>query len=312
MKLNLNIPNDFYNEEVKNGFKVSNKRKRIWAVELDLINEFDKVCKKYGIRYYIHGGTLLGAVRHKGFIPWDDDADIVVPRKDYERLKAIGPKAFVEPYFFQNIYTDNKYLRVHSQLRNSYTCGLRVYENDRADISYNRGIFIDIFVLDDFNEDPKIFDLQITQFKKTMHAIRIAFSPHSSNFFKDKAAKLYSTINKKRVIERFAKEEKKLAEYNTSNYFGNITFFAASNMDIQSRILRKEWYQNTEYLPFEMLKLPAPADYACVLESIYGPEYMIPKQMNTNHGGIIADTEHSYIDVLATTTPEERLKLMDY
>lgn len=312
MLLNLEMPADYYAEEEVNGFKISNKRKKIWAVELDLINEFDRVCKKHGIRYFMHGGTLLGAVRHKGFIPWDDDADLVVPREDYERLKEIGPKEFKEPYFFQNIYTDEKYPRVHAQLRNSTTCGLRLTENERKDIRYNRGIFIDIFVLDDAYEEPDKLDQQIKELKKITHEMRVTFSPNSDNFIKDKVAKLFSLANRKRVVEKYALEEKKLGAYNQSRYFGNITYFALANLDIKSRLLKKEWYQDIEYLPFEVLMLPAPAKYKEVLESIYGPDFMTPKYAKSNHGGMLVDTERSYKEVLRTTTPEERLKLMDY
>ena len=312
MLLNLDIPDEYFTEEEKNGFKISSKRKKVWAVELDLINEFDRVCKKHGIRYFMHGGTLLGAVRHQGFIPWDDDADFVVPRKDYERLKAIGPKEFKAPYFFQNIYTDKRYPRVHSQLRNSNTCGLRYVENDRPDTQYNCGIFIDIFVLDDVYEEPEKFDLQVKELKKITHEIKITFSPYSDNFIKDKAAKLLSIVNSKKIIEKYALEEKKLAGYNQSKYFGNITYFALANLDIKSRLLKKEWYQDVEYLPFDLLMLPAPAEYKKALEAIYGPDYMTPKYEKSRHGGLIVDTERSYKEVLKTTTAKERLELMNY
>lgn len=80
----------------------------MWAVELHMLEAFDEVCKKYGLTYYVDFGTLLGAVRHQGFIPWDDDIDVVMFRDDYERFQAIAPYEFLELYFFQNSYTDCK------------------------------------------------------------------------------------------------------------------------------------------------------------------------------------------------------------
>ena len=72
------INSDFLKEEYRNGYLITDKMKKVWAVELDLLSELDRVCKKYNIKYYAAFGTLLGAIRDKGFIPWDDDLDIRV------------------------------------------------------------------------------------------------------------------------------------------------------------------------------------------------------------------------------------------
>ena len=71
-------------------------------VELDLLAEFDRVCRKHGLTYFVDSGTLLGAVRHKGFIPWDDDIDLIMQREDYERLVQIAAQEFQHPYFFSD------------------------------------------------------------------------------------------------------------------------------------------------------------------------------------------------------------------
>ena len=80
------IKEDFLKEEIRNEFLVTTERKKIWVVLLDLMMVFDDVCKKHNLTYFLEAGSLLGAIRHKGFIPWDDDVDVLMPRKDYQKF----------------------------------------------------------------------------------------------------------------------------------------------------------------------------------------------------------------------------------
>ena len=126
--LRLHIDDSFYLPEERDGYLVSSEMKKVWAVELDLLNEFSKVCSEHKLKWFAHAGTMLGAARHHGFIPWDDDIDVVMPRNDYERLCEIGKRAFASPYFFQNEDTDKYHARNFSRLRNSETTAIFEYE----------------------------------------------------------------------------------------------------------------------------------------------------------------------------------------
>ena len=162
MEINTSFPDQFYSEEIRCGYTVTSKQKKVWAVELDLLNEFDRVCRNNNIQYFASMGTLLGAVRHKGFIPWDDDLDVCIFRDDFMRLCALS-KEFKSPYFLQTALSDRKYFCGYARLRNSTTTGVI---SNNASPEYNNGIFIDIYVLDGFSTDDRklkkqLFDLKI-------------------------------------------------------------------------------------------------------------------------------------------------------
>ena len=117
------INESFLREETVCDFFVDEKRKKLWAVLLDMLIEFDKICSKYGLKYFMIYGSLLGTIRHHGFIPWDDDIDVAMPRKDYEVFIQLG-KEFKHPLFLQTPYTDRGYFYTPARIRNSNTTGI--------------------------------------------------------------------------------------------------------------------------------------------------------------------------------------------
>ena len=135
---------DIYRDEIRDGFLVTADRKKIWQVEMELLEVLDRICRRNGLRYFVDYGTLLGAVRHRGFIPWDDDIDVVMMRPDYERLKlVIAREGLREPFFFQTAHTDNVTIMI-GKLRNKNTSGVQDFSTYR----YCQGIFLDIWPLD--------------------------------------------------------------------------------------------------------------------------------------------------------------------
>ena len=152
--LKIELPSSFFLEEERDGHLVSPEMKELWAVQLDLLHEFDRVCKKYNLKYVLDFGTLLGAIRHKGYIPWDDDIDVGMLREDYDRLMEIGAKEFKEPYFLQTPYTDKRFDEGVNKLRRTDTMYLSHHTLIHYP-KYNLGIFIDIFVYDNIPSDGK-------------------------------------------------------------------------------------------------------------------------------------------------------------
>ena len=95
-----------YAGEYREGFFVEEKMKRAWAAEMEVLKEIDRICNAHGIQYFADSGTLLGAVRHKGFIPWDDDIDIAMKREDYQKFLAVAPKELPERWRLCNPFCD--------------------------------------------------------------------------------------------------------------------------------------------------------------------------------------------------------------
>ena len=156
------IPISFWGEETRDGYTISSDMKQIWAVQLGILQEIANICNKYDIKYFAIGGTLLGAVRHKGYVPWDDDLDIAMSRDDYNRFCEIAPKELQNPFFFQTEETDSGYLLRHAKVRNSLTTAILSIQKENK-YKFNQGIFVDIFPIDRIPDNVEIRDQYFRQ-----------------------------------------------------------------------------------------------------------------------------------------------------
>lgn len=124
----------------------SSELKQIQSIELEMLIEFDKICRKYHIKYSLDGGTLLGAVRHQGFIPWDDDIDVIMRREEYFKFRKACKKDLDQTkFFFQDYLTDSNYRWGYAKLRRK---GTEFVRRGQEHLKQHSGIFIDIFVAD--------------------------------------------------------------------------------------------------------------------------------------------------------------------
>jgi lipopolysaccharide cholinephosphotransferase len=113
-------------------------------IMLDMLIEFDSICKKYTLKYWLDSGTLLGAIRHRGFIPWDDDIDISMPVEDYNRFIDIATKELSSDIFLQSRSSDNNFPFDYIKLRSNRAKIIEFHERG-LDVGYHQGVFIDIF-----------------------------------------------------------------------------------------------------------------------------------------------------------------------
>lgn len=115
----------------------------IWRVELEILDEIDRVCAENDLRYSLAYGTLLGAARHKGFIPWDDDIDIMMPREDYERLRLLWDKEAKAGFILEDETMYDDYVNNFAKVRKDHTTFLQ-FESERS-CSHHTGLFVDVF-----------------------------------------------------------------------------------------------------------------------------------------------------------------------
>ena len=244
----------------------NNKTITVKTILNDLLFEFDRVCKKNHLTYTLISGSLLGAIRHKGYIPWDDDVDIAMLPKDYTKLCKIGPTEFKGKYFFQNEFTDPGSLRYHSQLRNSDTTGF--LKNDYARrVKFNSGMFIDIFPLSILPNDPK----------------------ERENIFNH-----VRPLIRNKTHENFVQFTKYTETLPTDGDF----CVPLWNEAVFNRILPKSNFESPISVPFDGYYLPVPRNPEDILTIEYGKDWRTPIKGKCMHGGLLIDTAKSYKDYL--------------
>ena len=257
---------DLYHDELRDGFLVTFDRKKVWNVELNLVVEFDRICKKYGLTYFMNYGTLLGAVRHQGFIPWDDDIDLMMPRPDYDRLKQVIVGELPPYYFFQDLYTNKRFVLGMSKLRDSRTSAIQYPEV--KDI--HQGIFIDIDALDAAS-DGSPGEEEILAMQGEIWAT--VYNPDGIIEGIRQGAKSYLPTQDLLALVALPREERlrqfeaiAAERYGTSRMVNNLVSAICGN----SASWERQWFDEVIDLPFETLRLPAPAAYDEILSCHYG------------------------------------------
>ncbi len=258
------------------------------CVELELLKAFIKVCDELKLNYYVIDGTLLGAVRHKGFIPWDDDIDVGMPREDYEIFLKKGQELLPEYYFLQNIYTDREYLMSFSKIRDSRTTFIETSVKDRR---INHGVFIDIFPLDFSTNEAKL-KASFRYLKRTLD-FRIGAEFYvSDRSWKVKLVGLFLKMRYPSIQKALLKREKLFCSMNQGAFLAN----HSSAWGIKE-IVPVEWYGEGADLEFEGIAVKGPVEYDKVLTQIYGDYMQLPPEEKriAHHYTEVIDLKKPYV-----------------
>lgn len=269
---------EFFKKEERNGFVIESMMKHAWAAELKVLTMVDDICTQHNITYFADWGTLLGAVRHQGFIPWDDDIDICMKREDFDRFAQVM-NVGNEELEFHSIFNDEDW---GAHAAHVFTKHLMVTERRKIKEWYGFPfqVGIDIFIIDAVPRDEKLSKEQIDILEMISYAR------------KHKTRKILSQIESACSIS-FASEyptdqellilsEEVMAAYNN----GPFDYYTQKDCYVNrdNYFISAEAYAETIMMPFENIYIPIPVGYEEILRVKYGDDYMIPKNIGAGHG----------------------------
>lgn len=271
-------------EETRCDFIVSEKRKKIWKTQLDMALEVKRICEKYKIKYFIIWGTLLGAVRHKGYIPWDDDFDIAFLRRDYEKFCRIARKEISSPLFFQDALSDRDYFIGYARIRDSRTTGW-ILQNSSP--RYHNGIFIDLYPLDVIPNNIYVWKIQ--SFLIDCILKRLIKHDYKTNKKIEDIRYRSLVFLHKLCCSMFDKERnpKRVGNIYSPHEIETGYWFYAEDV------------KKTIPLPFEHTSFSAPRGYDKILKNVYGNYMKFPpkgKRGIWHDTQIVFDPDISYLE----------------
>ncbi|QLH74251.1 MAG: LicD family protein [Methanomassiliicoccales archaeon] len=243
---------------------------KIHQKELEILIEFDKICKKHGLKYFLFCGTLLGAVRHNGFIPWDDDLDLVMMRDDYEKLLKLPASELPPNISIISSKSHKNFPFYYSKMMNLNT---KFVERSTSKLDIPKGIFIDIFPLDyaPINKYERYIYWKLVSIFGYIGLIKYIWVKNSSKYegfanFISCLVPLPKILFQKGYSSILSRKKKE-----------DLVIFSAWPFDDIDHISYPiEWFHKSIYIKFENLLFPIPEHYNEILTQLYGDYMKIP------------------------------------
>lgn len=253
--------------------------RKMQLFELEMLEEFDRVCRKYDIKYVIFGGTMLGAIRHNGYIPWDDDADVAMLRQDYEKFKQHIDELNPKICYFQDHENDPGYRWGYAKLRRTNSIYIRVGQEH---LKGKTGIFIDVFPMDDIPNST--FGQMLQDFH--CFCLRKILWSEVARVNEKGFRKVWYTILSKipagfvyKQLNKYAKKSKNTSENRVRTLLFPATGKLYKKNPIKERYgMPKEWFLDRMEYDFEGKRFYGSKDYDIVLKYIYGDYMKLPPE----------------------------------
>ena len=246
------------------------QREAVQKHALAALSEFDRICKSHHINYTLAYGTLIGAIRHKGFIPWDDDIDVCVSRKDLIRLRSLANKELGKGFFYQSNATDPNWFRLYDKVRVDGTI-FREIAHERENI--HQGVYIDVFPIDNVPQKKFLAKCQLLLYKV------------SSSILSAKYINIRHRYGVKKVVAILLRvlffPIKKKWLYCLSEWIATRTPQGGNTCSFESpyqEVFPISIYQKYVEVPFVNYQFPTVAGYDYWLKTVYGDYMKMPPE----------------------------------
>lgn len=269
---------------------MEDKLRKLQLTQLEILEKIDKICCENNIQYSLYAGTLLGAGRHQGFIPWDDDLDICMSRENYERFLELWSQVKPEGYILQNKENTPGFTQSFTKIRKEHTTFLQ-YEWERG--RYQTGIFIDIFPFDKMPAKKLqriLFCWHVMQYQLYTRE----FVPEKSNSLVKFVSKLLLGINSKK--SRKAKREKLIKKITKYNRDKKLEAVSVATIDDLKITFQNDIFDEYTTIQFEDKKYMCVKAWKHFLECKFGNYMQLPPESERQwkHHPIILDFEKAY------------------
>lgn len=246
---------------------IPDTRVKIWNIELEMWKVFDEICQRYHLTYYFLFGNLIGAVRHQGFVPWDDDIDVVMPRNDYDQFALIAQKELGYPYYVETAYNHEENHYMFMRIINENTTCIHPDGMEKN----HQGLRLDITPLDGIPNDKKLRKQQFFQHEFLMSISRVYQIEYGKLKNRARILKLFSHIFfmciPYRTLGRRLEKIRSRYSWDECEEVGDL---------IHGLRFKKEDFSEIVYLDFEGYKIPAPSGYERILKEMYGNYMTLP------------------------------------
>ena len=278
----------FFEDEWREGFFVESKMKRAWAAQMVVLEEIDRICKSHGIQYFADSGTLLGAVRHKGFIPWDDDIDIAMKRNDYNKFMQVVREELPAGWALCNAAVSHggEWGQAFARVIN----GKKICFNEEHLTKYYGCPYVvgvDIFPLDNLPDD-KEEQIILYSLMKIAYGIIFDLQKNELETANKRLMELEQYCNIK--LDRNGNLQRQLFQLMdtlSSSYLNDETaelvLYSWWAYKDKKYSYKQEWYKESIEVPFENMMIPIPIGFDGALKAMYGEDYMVPVRGTADH-----------------------------